>query len=85
MESFIPFKYSLVFLGIDVGGIDGFDLYDELKKRDNGIKGYFMTSNKINKDAIDEVFNKDILNDQFLYKPISLDSIVKIIKKEFNN
>jgi two-component system, OmpR family, aerobic respiration control sensor histidine kinase ArcB len=85
MESFIPFKYSLVFLGIDVGGIDGFDLYDELKKRDNGIKGYFMTSNKINKDAIDEVFNKDILNDQFLYKPISLDSIINIIKKEFNN
>jgi two-component system, OmpR family, aerobic respiration control sensor histidine kinase ArcB len=85
MESFIPCKYSLVFLGIDVGGIDGFDLYDELKKRDNGIKGYFMTSNKINKDAIDEFFNKDLINDQFLYKPISLDSIVKIIKKEFNN
>jgi two-component system, OmpR family, aerobic respiration control sensor histidine kinase ArcB len=85
LENFIPFKYSLVFLGIDVGGIDGFDLYDELKKRDNCIKGYFITSNKINKDAIYEVFNKDMINDQFLYKPISLDSIVKIIEKEFNN
>ncbi len=85
LESFIPFKYSLVFLGIDVGGIDGFDLYDELKKRDNCIKGYFIASNKIHKDAIYEVFNKDIINDQFLYKPISLDSIVKIIEKEFNN
>ena len=39
-----------------------FDLYDELKKRDNVIKGYFMTSNKINQDAIDEFFNKDMLN-----------------------
>ena len=34
MECFVPGKYSLVFLGVDVGGIDGFDLYDELKKRE---------------------------------------------------
>ncbi len=85
MEYFVPGQYSLVFLGIDIGGLDGFDLYDEFKKRDSGIKGYFMTSNKINKDAIDEFFNKDKMNDRFLYKPISLNSIVKIIKKEFNN
>ncbi len=75
----------MVFLGINIKGLDGFDLYDELKKRDGDIKGYFMTSNKINKDAIDEFFNKDILYDQFLHKPLSLDSIVKIIKNEFNN
>ena len=42
MEYFVPGKYSLVFLGVDIGGLDGFDLYDELKKRDNTIKGYFM-------------------------------------------
>ena len=77
MEYFVPGKYSLVFLGIDIGGLDGFDLYDELKKRDGDIKGYFMTSNKINKDAIDEFFNKDIINDRFLFKPISLDSNCK--------
>ena len=52
MESFVPGKYSLIFIGIDVGGLDGFDLYDELKKRDDNIKGYFMSSNKINKNAI---------------------------------
>jgi two-component system aerobic respiration control sensor histidine kinase ArcB len=85
MEYFIPDQYSLVFLGINIKGFDGFDLYDELKKRDGDIKGYFMTSNKINKDAMDEFFNKYILYDQFLHKPISLDSIVKIIKNEFNN
>jgi DNA-binding LytR/AlgR family response regulator len=72
----------LVFLGIDIGGFDGFDLYDELKKRDNDIKGYFITSNKINKDAIDVFFDKGIQYDQFIYKPLLLDSIVKIIKKE---
>jgi len=85
IECFIPGEYSLVFLGINIKGFDGFDLFDELKKRDSDIKGYFMTSNKINKDAIDEFFNKDILYDQFLHKPLSLDSIVKIIKNEFNN
>jgi two-component system aerobic respiration control sensor histidine kinase ArcB len=85
LEYFVPCKYSLVFLGVDIKGLDGFYLYDELKKRDNDIKGYFMTSNKINKDAIDEFFDKDVLKDRFLYKPILLDSIVKIIKKESSN
>ena len=85
LEYFIPGKYSLVFLGVDIRGFDGFYLYDELKKRDDDIKGYFMTPNKINKNAIDEFFNKDILNDRFLYKPVLLDSIVKIIKRELSN
>jgi two-component sensor histidine kinase/CheY-like chemotaxis protein len=85
LEYFVPCKYSLVFLGVDIKGLDGFYLYDELKKRDNDVKGYFMTSNKINKDAIDEFFNKDNLKDRFLYKPVLLDSIVKIIKKESYN
>jgi two-component system aerobic respiration control sensor histidine kinase ArcB len=85
LEYFIPGKYSLVFLGVEIGGLDGFYLYEELKKIDDDIKGYFMTSNKINKDAIDEFFNKDILKDRFLYKPVLLESIVKIIKKESYN
>ena len=80
MEYFIPGKYSFIFLGVDIGGIDGFDLYDELKKRDNGIKGYFMTSNKINQDAMKELFSKDVMTSHFLYKPISIDAILKIIE-----
>jgi two-component system, OmpR family, aerobic respiration control sensor histidine kinase ArcB len=84
VESFVPGKYSLIFIGIDVGGLDGFDLYDELKKRDDNIKGYFMSSNKINKNAIDEFFTKDKINVQFLFKPVSLDLIVKIIKDEIH-
>jgi signal transduction histidine kinase len=84
IEYFIPGKYCLVFLGIDIRGFDGFDLYDELKKRDNDIKGYFITSNKINKDAIDVFFDKGIQYDQFIYKPLLSDSIVKIIKNEFD-
>ena len=84
VESFVPGKYSLIFIGIDIGGLDGFDLYDELKKRDDNIKGYFMSSNKINKNAIDEFFTKDKINVQFLFKPVSLDLIVKIIKDEIH-
>ncbi|MBA3976805.1 MAG: hybrid sensor histidine kinase/response regulator [Nitrosopumilus sp.] len=84
VQHFVPGKYSLVFLGVDIRGFDGFDLYDELKKRDNDVKGYFITSNKINKDAIDVFFDKDIQYDQFIYKPHLLDSIIKIIKNEHN-
>ncbi|MGN6348561.1 MAG: hybrid sensor histidine kinase/response regulator [Candidatus Nitrosocosmicus sp.] len=81
MEHFIPGKYVFIFLGIDIGGIDGFDLYDELKKRDNDIKGYFMTSNKINLDAMEEIFSKDMMTSNFLHKPVSMDSVLKIIKE----
>jgi two-component system, OmpR family, aerobic respiration control sensor histidine kinase ArcB len=81
MEHFIPGKYVFIFLGIDIGGIDGFDLYDELKKRDNNIKGYFMTSNKINLDAMEEIFSKDMMTSNFLHKPVSMDAVLKIIKE----
>jgi CheY-like chemotaxis protein/two-component sensor histidine kinase len=85
MEHFLPGTYSLVFLGVDIGGIDGFDLYDELKKRDNAIKGYFMTSNKINQDAIEELFDKDMIASNFIDKPISIDSVLNIVKRANNH
>lgn len=81
IENFIPGKYSLVFLGINIKGLDGFDLYDDLKKRDKNIKGYFMSSSKINKDAM-ELLNKNLMYDHFIFKPLSLDSFVKILESE---
>lgn len=81
IESFIPGKYSLVFLGINVQGLDGFDLYDDLKKRDKKIKGYFMSSNKINRDAM-ETLNNNLMYDHFIFKPFSVSSFVKILRNE---
>ena len=84
IESFVPGKYSLVFLGINIKGLDGFDLYDDIKKRDKKIKGYFMSSSKINKEAM-ELLNKNLLYDHFILKPISVDSFVKILQNERMN
>lgn len=81
IESFVPGKYSLVFLGINVQGLDGFDLYDDLKKRDKKIRGYFMSSSKINRDAM-ETLDKNSMYDHFLFKPLSIDSFVKILRNE---
>jgi two-component system, OmpR family, aerobic respiration control sensor histidine kinase ArcB len=81
IERFVPRKYSLVFLGINVKGLDGFDLYDDLKKRDKKIKGYFMSSSKINKEAM-EFLNNSMLYDHFIYKPLSLNAFVKILRNE---
>ena len=81
IESFVPGKYSLVFLGINVKGLDGFDLYDDLKKRDKKIKGYFMSSSKINKEAM-EFLNNNMMYDHFIYKPLSLNAFVNILQNE---
>jgi len=84
IENFAPGKYSLVFLGINVKGLDGFDLYDDIKKRDNKIKGYFMSSSKINKEKM-ELLNKTLLYDHFILKPISVDSFIKILQNHQRN
>ncbi|HEU5119503.1 MAG TPA: hypothetical protein VFT71_00830, partial [Candidatus Nitrosocosmicus sp.] len=73
-----------VFLGINVKGLDGFDLYDDIKKRDNKIKGYFMSSSKINKEAM-ELLNKNLLYDHFILKPISVNSFIKILQNQQRN
>lgn len=84
IEIFVPGKYSMVFLGINVQGLDGFDLYDDLKKRDKKIKGYFMSSSKINSDAM-ETLNNNLMYDHFIFKPLSISSFVKILKNEQSN
>ncbi len=81
IENFTPGKYSLVFLGINIKGLDGFDLYDDLKKRDKKIKGYFMSSSKINKEAM-ELLNKNMMYDHFIFKPLSINSFVRILQNE---
>lgn len=81
IECFVPKKYFIVFIGINVKGLDGFDLYDDLKKRDKNIKGYFISSNKIYKEAM-EFLNKNMMYDHFIYKPISFTTILKILQKE---
>lgn len=83
LESFNPYTYALVFLGVDINGLNGFDVYDDLKKRDKNIKGYFMSTKKILRDAM-EILNFDLKYDQFLQKPLSFDDFCEIIKNEIN-
>lgn len=84
LESFSPNTYTLVFLGVDIKGLDGFDIYDDLKKRDKRIRGYFMSSKKIFREAM-EILNLDIRYDQFLQKPLSSEDFAEILKNEFHS
>jgi DNA-binding response OmpR family regulator len=44
LSNFKPGYYDLVILDIKMPKMDGFELYDEIKKRDNKVKICFLTA-----------------------------------------
>jgi len=86
LSRFKPNHYDLVLLDIIMPNIDGFKIYDEIKKIDTEIKILFLTANEIyyskRKREIYNMFGRDL----FLQKPIENEELVKkindILEKE---
>jgi DNA-binding response OmpR family regulator len=77
LENFKAGSYDLVLLDIKMPVMDGFHLYQELKKIDNKIKICFLTASELYR----EHFRKDqfcaIDKDPFLRKPIENEDLIK--------
>jgi DNA-binding NtrC family response regulator len=77
-ENFKPGSYDLLLTDIKMREMDGFELYDKLRKIDNNINVCFLT-------AAQEYYNKykqkydRLQKDCFITKPITLSSLVKTI------
>src|SRR5918994_3901175 len=77
LQSFKPRYYELVILDIRMPKMDGFELYQQLKKKDNSVKVCFLTA--VSEFREYEQYKGEVhpkLNERhFIAKPVSNDDI----------
>ena len=72
--------YDLVILDLTMPNIDGFDLYQEMKKIDNKVKFCFLSGRET---CCDEPSKGDhsMIDDMFIRKPITITNLLKEVHK----
>jgi DNA-binding response OmpR family regulator len=81
LSKYRPGLYDLVILDIKMPKMDGFELYQEIKKKDNNANVCFLTASE---QYYEEFRKKDYLaldRNLFIRKPIENEELVKQIKK----
>ncbi len=82
LENFRPRSYDLLLLDIKMPDMDGFRLYQEMKKMDSRIKVCFLTASEMyyerfRKEEDFAALDKDL----FLRKPIQNEELIKEINR----
>ena len=72
LKSFKPSFYDLVLIDIMMPEMDGFELYERLKKADPDVKVCFLTASEMYHEKIREVEHCALNKDLFLQKPYQL-------------
>jgi CheY-like chemotaxis protein len=73
--------YDLLILDIKMPEMDGFELYDEIKKIDNKVKVCFLTASEMYYSKSKKEKYSLIDKDLFIQKPIENEDLVKVIGK----
>jgi DNA-binding response OmpR family regulator len=82
LENFRPRSYDLLLLDIKMPDMDGFRLYQEMKKMDSRVKVCFLTASEMyyeryRKEEEFAALDKDL----FLRKPIQNEEVIKEINR----
>lgn len=84
LSNFKPDFYDIVLLDLKMPGLNGFELYQEIKKKDEKVKECFITAFEVYYEQLRKDFPK--LNvGCFIKKPVEIDSLVKRIKEELES
>jgi CheY-like chemotaxis protein len=67
LKSYKPNSYDLVLIDIVMPRIDGFELYERLKKIDPNVKVYFLTASEMAHEEFREVEHRGLNKDLFLW------------------
>jgi CheY-like chemotaxis protein len=85
LKSFKPDFYALVLIDITMPKMDGFQLYERLKKIDPDLKACFLTASEMyhenRRGSAHCALNKDL----FLQKPISINDLIMEVNKKINS
>jgi DNA-binding response OmpR family regulator len=81
LSKYKPGLYDLVILDIKMPKLDGFELYQEIKKKDNNANICFLTASELYYEEFRKKEYCAIDRNLFIRKPIENDELVKQITK----
>jgi CheY-like chemotaxis protein len=85
LKNFKAGSHDLLIIDIVMSQMDGFSLYEEVRKIDNKVKVCFITAFEMNYQALRAVFPAASTTDDigcFIRKPVDMDDLVKRINAE---
>jgi len=85
LKNFKPCSYDLIIIDIRMPEMNGFDLYEEIRKLDNKVKVCFITAYEVNYQAMRDIFPITDTPDDigcFIRKPVDIGSLIKHIEAE---
>jgi DNA-binding NtrC family response regulator len=85
LKNFKAGSYDLLIIDIIMPEMDGFELYEEIRKIDNKVKVCFITAFEVNYQALRAVFPSATTTDDigcFIRKPVDVDNLIKHIEAE---
>ena len=81
LSKFKPGSYDLIILDIKMPKMDGFELYHEIKKKDNNAKVCFLTASELYYEEFRKKEYCALDRNLFIQKPIDNEHLVKEINK----
>jgi DNA-binding response OmpR family regulator len=79
--NFKPDYYDLVILDIKMPKMDGFELYEQLKKKDNDVKVCFLTASELYYEEFRKKEYHALDKTLFIRKPIDNEDLLKEINR----
>jgi two-component system, OmpR family, response regulator ChvI len=83
LSNFRPNFYSLLISDINMPKMNGYELYEEIRKLDNKVKVCFFTGSEVYNEGL-RFPPTEILTSAkcFIPKPLAIDDLVRIVKAE---
>jgi DNA-binding response OmpR family regulator len=77
LENFKANLYDLIILDIQMPGINGFELYRQIKKIDDKVKVCFLTASEMYYEEFRKELFPALDNDCYIQKPIENETLIK--------
>ena len=85
LSNYKPGYYDLVILDIKMPKMDGFQLYDEIKKKDQKAKVCFLTASELYYEEFREKEYNAIDKALFIQKPIQNEELLKEVNRRISS
>ena len=84
LSKYKPGSYDLIILDIKMPKMDGFELYQEIKKKDNNAKICFLTASELYYEEFRKKEFSALDKDLFIRKPIGNEQLAAQVNKMIN-